>query len=1075
MESVKKSTDERALLNRKYDCKVNERHMQTKEGKVDRGKALDASMVVIESKGIISRQMIQAADLGMIQMTAYKTPLGCTPYKLVNGKSCHLPIKLEHKAYWALKHAKLNLKTVGDHQKVQLNELNELRDQAYENSLIYKEKTKKIHDFKIKNRVFNVGDRVLFNSHLKIFSGKLKTRWTGSCTIAHVFPYGTIELSQPDGPNFKVVERPQDLEFGYNNNNDVISQSQNKTSRSSASGYLGTEFLNKTLNTFFKEEGIEHQTSTAQTPEQNSVVERQNRTLVEAARMMLSASQLPLFFWAEAIETACYTQNRSIIIPTHGKTPYHIINDRKPSIKHLHIFGCICYLTRDGEDLDKMKEKGDQCIMALDYDNPDPVPQRQDDSSSADADIPSQQELDLLFGPLYDEFFNVGSNPLTNNQSTSAPSTHTNVHAEENNNDQAEEGEQLQNDEFTNPLCAPTQDVAESSSHNIEQVRRNPSRPVQTRRQLAIDPEMCMYALTIIKLKWLWKNKKDEDQTVIRNKARLLAKKYAQEEGIDFDESFAPVARLEVVRIFIAYAAHKSFLNFQMDVKTAFLNGLLKEEVYVVQPDGFIDPDHPEKELSYNQNYDSDYYSHDLPSFSCCDNYMESHETFLCQPITFQIDFSGSDQIQTPQYPEIHPLSPKTSDEVFQANHSIQNEESFENPSEEIAVSSSNLEEPPQDSDIYQLIREKCSTKIKFLCIHDDVDDLIESALNSKLLLINSNSQRLDKKEQEVKNVVEQPAERGNRNIQSLQNFRVVHKSFISFKNTSKISSIHAITPILSIKEPKYLLSMGYEHLSITPETESDEVTESNVENLFPIPSECEVALEDKRECDVPISENSPKRRFLLEDKRECDVPISENSPVCDNHSDIFSDSKTDDDILVYDDDFENIEYVEAPLPDLEIISVEEQEEEEVDLEDISQIQDVVLQTRSGNTTHADNSLPEYDSFCFEIEPDQERLINLVKNDIPDNSSNDPFLEETDLFLAADNSIPSVWGSPYHFVGNKMNKAFPLLVRKFPLPEGTFYCLKKNATARRKVLPLPEVCTAIIVKEKPSVKDDSFL
>ncbi|GJR48521.1 retrovirus-related pol polyprotein from transposon TNT 1-94 [Tanacetum coccineum] len=147
--------------------------------------------------------------------------------------------------------------------------------------------------------------------------------------------------------------------------------------------------------------------------------------------------------------------------------------------------------------------------------------------------------------------------------------------------------------------------------------------PVQTRRQLATDPEMCMFALTvsivepknikeamadsawieamqdelhqfdrlkvwelvdkpfgkmIIKLKWLWKNKKDEDQTVIRNKARLVAKGYAQEEGIDFEESFAPVARLEAVRIFVAYAAHKSFPIYQMDVKTAFLNGPLKEE-----------------------------------------------------------------------------------------------------------------------------------------------------------------------------------------------------------------------------------------------------------------------------------------------------------------------------------------------------------------------------------------------------------------------------------------------------------------------------------------------------------------
>ncbi|GKA49912.1 reverse transcriptase domain-containing protein, partial [Tanacetum coccineum] len=109
--------------------------------------------------------------------TAFKIPIRCTPYKLVYRKACHLPIGLEYKAYWALKHCNFDLKTAGDHQKVQMNELNELRDQAYENSLIYKEKTKKIHDSKIKNRVFNVGDRVLhFNFQLKIFSGKLKPR-----------------------------------------------------------------------------------------------------------------------------------------------------------------------------------------------------------------------------------------------------------------------------------------------------------------------------------------------------------------------------------------------------------------------------------------------------------------------------------------------------------------------------------------------------------------------------------------------------------------------------------------------------------------------------------------------------------------------------------------------------------------------------------------------------------------------------------------------------------------------------------------------------------------------------------
>nr|GFB94537.1 hypothetical protein [Tanacetum cinerariifolium] len=339
------------------------------------------------------------------------------------------------------------------------------------------------------------------------------------------------------------------------------------------------------------------------------------------------------------------------------------------------------------------------------------------------------------------------------------------------------------------------------------------------------------------------------------------------------------------------------------------------------------------------------------------------------------------------------------------------------------------VQEPPQNSDMHQIIEGCCveASEEEKQKMEDTLLDLVKICHHKQFLCIHDD-------EQEIKNVEEQPTERRNCIEKSLQNFRVIHKSSISL-NTSQISSIHAVTPILSTKEPENSLSMGYDHLSINPKTESDKVTKSNAKDLLPISSECEVTSKDKRECD---------------------------KLVCDNHSDTFSDSKIDDDISLYDDDFEDIEYVEASLPDPEIASVEEenvvqQEEEEVYLENISQIQDVVLrekllsitrlisnieslkdkstpdrvfnsfesdnslldnfslefetfcdhseETRSGNTTHANYSLPEYDLFCFEIEPDQERLINLVENDIPDNSSNDPLLEEVDLFLS-DNSIP---------------------------------------------------------------------
>nr|GFA91643.1 integrase, catalytic region, zinc finger, CCHC-type, peptidase aspartic, catalytic [Tanacetum cinerariifolium] len=457
----------------------------------------------------------------------------------------------------------------------------------------------------------------------------------------------------------------------------------------------GTEFLNQTLHAYFAAEGIQHQTSIARTPEQNGVVERRNRTLVEAARTMLSAAKVPLFFWAEAIATACFTQNRSLVIPRHEKTPYHIINDQKSSVKFFYIFGFVCYIVRDGENPDKMKEKGDECIfvgysnqsrayrvfnkrtrviMESIHVNFDELPQLASDHNSSDPapeyrTVKMSNELDLLFSPMFDELLNGSSNavskssavsatdapnqrqqyttPLNNHttpeQSCQVQSHESTVISSENIN-QAEthaENDQVANDEFINIFSTLVQDQGETSSrhvdssnmhtfyqrypfehrwtkdHPLEQVIGNPSQSVRTRRQLESDVEMCMFALTeelhqfdrldvwklvdtplctnVINLKWLWKNKRHEENTVIRNKSHLVAKGYAQKEGVNFEESFAPVARLEAVRLFIAYAAHKYFTIYQIDVKTAFLYGPLKEEVYVNQPDGFVDPYHPDK------------------------------------------------------------------------------------------------------------------------------------------------------------------------------------------------------------------------------------------------------------------------------------------------------------------------------------------------------------------------------------------------------------------------------------------------------------------------------------------------
>ncbi|GJY28130.1 reverse transcriptase domain-containing protein [Tanacetum coccineum] len=139
--------------------------------------------------------------------TAYKSPIVSTPFRIVYGKACHLPIEMKHKAYWALKNVNLDLDTTGKHRYLQLNKLAKLRNEAYEHSRAYKERTKRWHDAKIMDKEFYEGEEVLiFNFRLKIFTGKLKTRWYGPYTIKKVFPYGTVKVRGKNGVNFKVNE-----------------------------------------------------------------------------------------------------------------------------------------------------------------------------------------------------------------------------------------------------------------------------------------------------------------------------------------------------------------------------------------------------------------------------------------------------------------------------------------------------------------------------------------------------------------------------------------------------------------------------------------------------------------------------------------------------------------------------------------------------------------------------------------------------------------------------------------------------------------------------------------------------
>ncbi|GJY55392.1 retrovirus-related pol polyprotein from transposon TNT 1-94, partial [Tanacetum coccineum] len=171
-----------------------------------------------------------------------------------------------------------------------------------------------------------------------------------------------------------------------------------------------TEFVNQTLREFYENVGISHQTSVDRTPQKNGIVERRNRTLVEAARTMLIFSKAPLFLWAEAINTSCYTQNRSTICCRYNKTPYELRQDKKPYLSFFHVFGALCYPTNDNDDLDKLDAKADIGLV------PNPVSQKP-------CIPPPRDDWDRLFQPMFDKYCTPPSIVVSLVQEATAPRT----------------------------------------------------------------------------------------------------------------------------------------------------------------------------------------------------------------------------------------------------------------------------------------------------------------------------------------------------------------------------------------------------------------------------------------------------------------------------------------------------------------------------------------------------------------------------------------------------------------------------------------------------------------------------
>ncbi|GKE14076.1 retrovirus-related pol polyprotein from transposon TNT 1-94 [Tanacetum coccineum] len=328
----------------------------------------------------------------------------------------------------------------------------------------------------------------------------------------------------------------------------------------------GTEFVNQTLRDYYEQVGISHETSVVQTPQQNGIVERRNRTLVEAARTMLIYAKAPLILWAEAVAIIC-TQEESL--PYLQPTYIHVGFDELTAMASEQL--------GSGPGLQRMTPATSSSGLV-----PNPPP-------PALFVPPSSHEWDLVFQLVFNEFFSPPASVASLVPIEKAPTS-------------------VESTDLPSSTTVDQDAPSPSCTYELQNIIGDPSRPVSTRLQLHEQALFCYYDafLTSVEPKtykdaltqscWIEAIQEELHEFelgILKIKARLVARGYHQEEGIDFKESFAPVARLEAVRIFLAFAAHMNMIVYLVDLKTTFLNDILREEVYVSEHDGFVDIDNP--------------------------------------------------------------------------------------------------------------------------------------------------------------------------------------------------------------------------------------------------------------------------------------------------------------------------------------------------------------------------------------------------------------------------------------------------------------------------------------------------